>query len=130
MDHFSHLPAELQVKIFDHLETVDAKAARAVSRTFRDNATPALFRSIVVGARHNALGAYQKVTQHPIYSRYVKEIIFDGTIYNQKIARDVFCYSEAEREPENGLWPNFASLFPWEFTDLPDAPTQLRYESF
>ena len=88
MDHFSHLPAELQIEIFDHLETVDAKAARAVTRTFRDNATPALFQSIVACARHHALGAYQKVSQHPTYSGYVKEIIFDD---KQKVDGVVDC---------------------------------------
>lgn len=62
MGLFNRLPAELQIEIFDYLPATDVKAARAVSRTFRDNATPALFRSIVACARYQALGAFQNVS--------------------------------------------------------------------
>ena len=62
MGHFTLLPAELQIEIFDYLDATDVKSARAVSRKFRDNATPALFRSIVACARYQALGAFQNVS--------------------------------------------------------------------
>lgn len=131
MDHFSRLPAELQIEIFDHLETSDAKAARVVSKTFRDNATPALFRSLVACARHQALSAYQNVSQHPTYSTYVKEVVFDGRIYSQKIERNIFDYCEAESEVEDVLSP--ANLLVWSFrwrTTLPDASAQLRWKRY
>lgn len=62
MSQFKQLPAELQIQIFDYLHAADVKSARAVSRTFRNNATPALFRSIVACARYQALGAFQNVS--------------------------------------------------------------------
>ncbi|KAA8625431.1 F-box multi-domain protein [Pyrenophora tritici-repentis] len=87
MGHFTVLPAELQIEIFDHLQPVDIKAARAVSRKLRDNATPALFRSIVACPRYLALGAFQNISLHSIYSGYPKEIVFDGTLYSDRIAK-------------------------------------------
>jgi hypothetical protein len=83
---FFDLPAELQIQIFDYLHAADVKSARAVSRKFRDNATPALLRSIVACARYQALGAFQNVSLHSIYAGYVKEVIFDGTIYDAQLA--------------------------------------------
>ena len=86
MGHFTALPAELQIDIFDRLQTVDIKAARAVSRKFRDNATPSLFRSIVACPRYQALGAFQNISLHSIYSGYPREIVFDGTLYDGYLA--------------------------------------------
>ncbi|KAI4641557.1 hypothetical protein J4E93_007654 [Alternaria ventricosa] len=96
MGTFTQLPAELQIQIFDYLHAADVKSARAVSRTFRNNATPALFRSIVACARYQALGAFQNVSLHSIYSGYVREIIFDGTLYDGHLAKDHRNYSRAE----------------------------------
>ncbi|KAI4661165.1 uncharacterized protein J4E79_004976 [Alternaria viburni] len=96
MGNFTQLPAELQIQIFDYLHAPDVKSARAVSRTFRNNATPALFRSIVACARYQALGAFQNVSLHSIYSGYVREIIFDGTLYDGHLAKDHRNYSRAE----------------------------------
>ncbi|KAI4625357.1 uncharacterized protein J4E87_005204 [Alternaria ethzedia] len=96
MSQFTQLPAELQIQIFDYLHAADVKSARAVSRTFRNNATPALFRSIVACARYQALGAFQNVSLHSIYSGYVREIIFDGTLYDGHLAKDHRNYSRAE----------------------------------
>jgi hypothetical protein len=96
MARFGSLPAELQIEIFDYLQAVDVKAARAVSRRFRDNATPALFRSIVACPRYQALGAFQNVSLHSVYSGYVKEIVFDGSLYDAELARHDYAYYQAQ----------------------------------
>jgi hypothetical protein len=95
------LPAELQLEIFSNLENADLKAARAVSRQLRDNASPALFRSTVACARYVALGTFQKIALDSVLQKYVKEIVFDGTVYNQEVAhnQDLYerqnnCYEE------------------------------------
>jgi hypothetical protein len=83
---FDLLPAELQIEIFSHLENIDLKAARAVSRQLRNNASPALFRSIVACARYVALGTFQKISLDLVLQKYVKEIVFDGSVYNREVA--------------------------------------------
>ncbi|KAJ4367489.1 hypothetical protein N0V83_007072 [Neocucurbitaria cava] len=94
------LPAELQIQIFSYLHGPDVKAARGVSRTLRDNATPAIFRSIVACARYQAMGAYQKISLHSIYPKYVKEIIFDGSIYESILAKN---YENAYYEEQDKI---------------------------
>jgi hypothetical protein len=83
---FELLPAELQLEVFSHLDNSDLKAARAVSRKLRDNASPALFRSAIACARYVAMGSFQNISLHPVLQKYVKEIVFDGSIYNSTIA--------------------------------------------
>jgi hypothetical protein len=92
------LPAELQLEIFSNLENTDLKAARAVSRQLRDNASPALFRSVVACARYVALGTFQKIALDSVLQKYVKEIVFDGTVYNRVVAQNQFTY---ERQNSN-----------------------------
>lgn len=114
MGHFAFLPAELQIQIFDYLGTIDVKAARAVSRGFRDNATPALFRSVVACARYQALGACQNVSLHSIYSGYVREIIFDGTLYESDLASNQYTHQRHETAARN-------------FVSLPSWSERIRY---
>jgi len=114
MGHFAFLPAELQIQIFDYLGTVDVKAARAVSTRFRDNATPALFRGVVACARYQALGACQNVSLHSIYSGYVREIIFDGTVYESNLAYHQCTYQRHEKAAK-------------KFISLPRWSERLRY---
>jgi hypothetical protein len=83
---FDRLPAELQIEVFTYLKASDLKAARAVSRKFRDNASPALFRSVVACARYMALGAFQNIATHSVLQKYVKEIVFDGSLYDEDLA--------------------------------------------
>jgi hypothetical protein len=97
----TELPAELQIQIFSYLERPDLKAARGVSRKFRDNASPNLFTSVVACARYLALSAMQKTSLHPIYQKYVKELVFDGSVYNSALASQFERYkSRADQCPE------------------------------
>ncbi|KAF2706857.1 hypothetical protein K504DRAFT_385139 [Pleomassaria siparia CBS 279.74] len=85
---FAELPAELQIEILSYLERPDLKAARAVSRSFRDNTSPSLFKSTVACPRYQALGAMQKISLHSVYQIYVKTIIFDGSVYDGDLANN------------------------------------------
>lgn len=98
---FAELPAELQIQVLGYLERPDLKAARSVSRKFRDNASPNLFTSVVACARYLALSAMQKSSLHPVYQKYVKELVFDGSVYNSTLARKYERYKlEVDRYPE------------------------------
>ena len=85
---FTKLPAELQIDIFGYLSNKDLKCVRSVSICCRDNASVWLFRSIVACARYQAMGVFQKISLHPIYQQYVKEIVFDATEYDKILAEN------------------------------------------
>jgi hypothetical protein len=90
---FELLPAELHLEVFSHLQNSDLKAVRAVSRRLRDNASPALFHSIIACARYEALGAFQNISTHPVLQKYVKEIVFDGSVYHPDLANSLDLYT-------------------------------------
>jgi len=96
MTHFNLLPAELQIEILSYLDASEVQAARTVSRSFRDNAAPKRYQSIVACARYQGLGCFQNITTHPAYGGYVREIIFDGTVFVKNLAKDDDVYYRAQ----------------------------------
>src|SRR5690242_11041066 len=95
---FHSLPSELQIEIFSFIPNSDLKAVRKVWRAFRDNAEPTLFRYVIATARYQSLGAFQKIALFPVFQKHVKEIVFDGSVYDQMLAtREVYYHREAAR---------------------------------
>jgi hypothetical protein len=89
---FAELPSELQIEIFSYLDPLELKAARAVCRRFRQNASPPLFKRVVACARYKALGCLRDVSLHSVYASYVNEIVFDGSIYEPTLASPEISY--------------------------------------
>ncbi|KAF2691262.1 hypothetical protein K458DRAFT_438938 [Lentithecium fluviatile CBS 122367] len=88
-------------EVFSFLEAPDLKAARGVCTKFRDNASVWLFRKLVACARYQAMGAFQRTAEHSVYRTYVKEIVFDGTTYEEQLAKSEILYQEsANRLPD------------------------------
>ncbi|KAF2856284.1 hypothetical protein T440DRAFT_474666 [Plenodomus tracheiphilus IPT5] len=96
MAPFELFPAELLIAIFAHLDLSDVKAMRKVCKTFGDFLSPALYQSVVACARNQGLGAFQNIAKHPNYSGYVKEIVFDGTVFVENFAKSDDIYHRAE----------------------------------
>lgn len=96
MVHFNSLPAELQIEILSYLDASEVQAARTISRSFRENAAPKQFQSIVACARYQGLGVFQNIATHPAYGGYVKEIVFDGSVFVKNLAKDDDVYDRAQ----------------------------------
>jgi hypothetical protein len=92
---FLHLPAELQIHVFSYNSAPELKVARAVCTKFRDSASVWLFRKVVACARYQAMGAFQRVSEHTVYGKYVKEIVFDGTTYDRALAENEYLYQHS-----------------------------------
>ena len=84
---FESLPSEVQIEIFSYLEGSNLKAVRGVCRAFRDNAEPTLFRYVIATARYQSLGAFQKISLFEVFQKHVREIVFDGSVYNKLLAK-------------------------------------------
>ena len=106
---FDLLPAEIQIEIFTYLEGSSLKAVRGVCRAFRDNAEPTLFRYVIASARYQSLGAFQKISLFPIFQKHVREIVFDGSLYDQFLAKNEQAY-----HTQAAKCPNLESGFRWE----------------
>ncbi len=107
---FVSLPSEIQIEIFTYLEgsNTDLKAVRGVCRAFRDNAEPTLFRRVIATARYKSLGELQKISLFPVFQKHVREIVFDGSIYDGGLAKHELYY---QRQAAN--FPNLESGFHW-----------------
>jgi len=92
---FLQLPAELQIHVFSYSAAPELKAARAVCTKFRDNASMWLFRKVLACARYQAMGAFQRISEHTTYGKYVKEIVFDGTTYDPDLAQSEYLYQRS-----------------------------------
>jgi hypothetical protein len=85
------LPAELRLEIIRYLSTPNLKALRHVNTELKDNTTPALFGRAVVAPRYQALATFQNISLAPSLSAHVKEVVFDGSVYDGFIAeREAF----------------------------------------
>ena len=108
------LPAEIRLEICFYLSPCDLKAVRYVNREMLASATPALFRCAVVGARYHALHAFQKIAECPALSKYVREIAFDGSVYDQGLAKHQGLYrsvsSGSAATKAESSWISFARL--------------------
>jgi hypothetical protein len=80
------LPAELQIHIFSFLERYDVKNVRRVCRKFRDNASPHVFNTALVCTRYRALSVLKLMSLHESYRTYIKELVFDGSVYSRVLA--------------------------------------------
>lgn len=97
---FLSLPSEIQIEIFSYLLGSDLKAVRKVCCAFRDNAEPTLFRSVIATSRYQSLGAFQKIALFPVFQKHVREIVFDGSVYDQMLAtREPYYHREADKHP-------------------------------
>ncbi|KAF2189751.1 hypothetical protein K469DRAFT_658895, partial [Zopfia rhizophila CBS 207.26] len=105
---FTNLPAELQIQIFGYLNRVDLKSIRGVCGVFRDNASPSLFERVLACARYQALGSFQKVSLHSIYQTYVKQIVYDGSVYDES-----FATSENRYHKQTDMYPELRDGLPW-----------------
>lgn len=98
---FESLPAEVQIEIFSYLESSSLKVVRRVCRAFRDNAEPTLFSYVIATARYQSLGAFQKISLFPVFQKHVREIVFDGSTYDQLLAKHEQTYHrQAARFPD------------------------------
>lgn len=105
---FQSLPAEVQIEVFSYLDGSSLKAVRAVCRAFRDNAEPTLFRYVIATARYQSLGAFQKISLFPVFQKHVREIIFDGSLYDERLAKH-----EPSYHRQAARLPNLEQGFHW-----------------
>ncbi|KAJ8116229.1 hypothetical protein OPT61_g2306 [Boeremia exigua] len=112
---------KVQIEIFSYLQGLSLKAVRGVCRAFRDNAEPTLFRGVIATARYQSLGALQKISLFPVFQKHVREIVFDGSVYDPLLAKYESQYHrQAAQLPDleqgfsyhkHARWKRYAQLF-------------------
>ncbi|KAI9795861.1 MAG: hypothetical protein M1835_005057 [Candelina submexicana] len=82
----SAIPTELLVKIFAyHNNKSDIKSVRLVCNAFERAASQYLFPRVYLSPHRLHLQILQAVSQHPVFSRYVREIVYDASYFDPDI---------------------------------------------
>ena len=73
------LPNEIILEIVKSLDKSDLMSTRLMSKTWCSCASGFLFDEVYVSASREDLGVFEAVTQHPLLSRCVRRLRYDGT---------------------------------------------------
>ena len=72
-----HFPNEIVVLIIQSLGGQGLKSARLVSQTWCSYASIYLFKKIYIAPNELDLEVFNAITQHPVYSKCVRELVYD-----------------------------------------------------
>ncbi|KAI9706427.1 MAG: hypothetical protein M1836_003432 [Candelina mexicana] len=87
------VPAEVLVEIFSHLQRRDIKAIRQVCKDFQAASSQYLFDRVYVSPQELHLNILTAVSQHPVFSKYVREIVYDCSQFpSELLSRESFEY--------------------------------------
>lgn len=67
--------------IVSYLPTAAIRNIRLSCKAGNDEASPFLLQSIYISAQQQDLENLTEISEHPVFSKTVKKIIFDGTTY-------------------------------------------------
>jgi len=74
------LPFEILSQILSYLPPSSLRSARLTSRTLAKIGAHHLLSRIYLAPRPATLAAFTSITQHPIFSRTITEIVYDDTL--------------------------------------------------
>lgn len=80
--HFIHLPLEVWGSICQWLGKDDIRKTRLACSLFNDAASPFLLKRAWLSSISEDQNTLTAISLHPIFSKYVEEIYYDGTIYD------------------------------------------------
>ena len=82
-----HVPPELFSIVCSHLSKKDLQSARLVSKAFELVASPFLFRTVWFSTDPRDWGNIRNISQHPVFHKYVREIVYDNTVYESAFCK-------------------------------------------
>lgn len=80
-----HVPPEILEYTFGLLKLQDIRNIRQVCRAFNDAASHFLIRSAWISFRPDDWQILEAISKHPIFSKTVREIIYDATCYEKPL---------------------------------------------
>lgn len=95
-------PNELVLAIIKHLGRAHLKSARLVCKTWCSYASPILFDTIYVAPNRLDLQVFKDITQHPILSKCVRRLVYDGSEFIPGLTKQGYI---------RGLWAQTNLMF-------------------
>lgn len=82
------LPDELLAATLEYLPKLDLKLARLACVRWSNVGAEMLFSRVYFAPRRGVIESFSKITAHPIFSKTIKEIVYDGRLYLPRFAAD------------------------------------------
>lgn len=79
-----HLPLEILCSICQCLKVKDIQRARLACRALNIAASPFLIHSVWISSRPRDLETLSAISRHKVFSKSVREIIYDATVYESE----------------------------------------------
>lgn len=96
------LPPEILGRIFSFLEQQDVSSCRLVCDAFHRISSPYLITTVVFARRLKTITRLKEIVAHPYFHKYVTELVYDASSYNEDVANDWQAYVDAcEQEPRH-----------------------------
>lgn len=83
-----HFPNELVLLIIQSSEGQGLKSARLVSKTWCSYASIFLFKRIYVAPNKLDLQVFNIITQHPIFSKHIRELVYDDAEFMPHLEKE------------------------------------------
>ena len=75
------LPDELLAAILSHISKSDLKNARSTCLRWSNIGAEFLFQRVYFAPRKGEMELFSNITSHPIFSRTIKEVVYDGRLF-------------------------------------------------
>ena len=103
------LPSEILDNIFSTLshEQQTIATCRLVCSSFKELSSPYLITRVVFARRLKTLSKLREVVDHPYFHKYITELVYDASSYEQRIANwmtYVHACSQADQHLEDPEW--------------------------
>lgn len=82
------LPDELLTTILSYLLKLDLKEARLTCVRWSNIGVEGLFQRVYFAPRKDVMQRFADVTGHPIFSRTIKEVVYDGTLFQSRLINE------------------------------------------
>ena len=102
------LPAEVLAKILKILPKHDLKSVRLSSTRLSAIAASMLFDRVYFAPRKMEMERFRNITQHPLFSKNIKELVYDGRLYceeyrKSEIYTEMIYQQQYKGQPSDGI---------------------------
>lgn len=99
--HIQDFPTELLAAVFENLPKSTLKRARLTSTRWSDIGAETLFQRVYFAPRRHTMQRFINITSHPVFSRTIKEVVYDGALFQSRYLDETIFreHCEVDLEP-------------------------------
>lgn len=112
-----HIPQELLCRIYSFLTPISIQQTRLLNKLHHRISSPYLIPRVYWALRPQTIEVFKKIVAHPVFSKGVKEIVYDASYFAEDY-NDDDNYQELDEFQEDNMWTNWPKDFGPEEKDV------------